>query len=134
MFDAGADVLVQLTSEHTDDGVMGVSLKITKENDIGRQPPWLHALVFNESGLLAIRPQSRGEFPDLEADRPMSILQRLVDYTLDQPQGRANTTDAAKALKVDAGNVSKLFRHSDSFKELGREGHTVWYGVLSRER
>jgi hypothetical protein len=87
-FDAAADLMVKLSSEQEDDGPMGVSLELTKKNDIPYYKPRILALEFDRNlGFVGFREARRGEFPTIEAGRQQSVLQQLKDWTLDQPHG-----------------------------------------------
>jgi hypothetical protein len=129
-FDAAADLMVKLTSEQEEDGPLGVALELTKKNDLPYYKPRILALEFDRDlGLIGYREARRGEFPTLEAGRTVSALQQLKDWTLDQVNGQGDATSAADATGLNRSTVAQLFRNTDHFVFLRKDGHRALYGV-----
>jgi len=66
MFDAGADIIVKLTSQ-AEANKIGLVTEIVKANDVGRYPKKYVALEFDENGLNQVRSAQSGEFGELES-------------------------------------------------------------------
>ena len=130
-FEAGADIVVRVLSQQDSlAGPLGVGLKIVKENDIGKWPVQILAFEFErERGLVAIREAWPGEFPDVEGEQPMSMKEVVRQWLADPQIRRASATQAAKATGFSRQNVAALFKQDATFVELGRDGHSVVYGV-----
>jgi hypothetical protein len=129
MFEAAADVVVQLLSEQEEDGPLGIGLQITKQNDIGHQPLWTMALEFNDLGLLRVRNARPGEFPDVEAGRKMTMREQVREHL--KEIGSATATQIAKELSLDRSNVSMLLSSSKWFARVGKDGRNVLYGLAT---
>jgi len=130
-FDAGGDIMVKVASEHRDN-LLGLSLEVSKANDLGPVKRQYLAFVFNgedeDSELIAIRPARQGEFPELAAaGKPMSHLQRLEQYVMQV--GKATTTQAAKETGIAAPHVSTVFTKSARFHVVAKNGREVFYGL-----
>jgi hypothetical protein len=131
-FDAAADLMVKLASEQEDDGPLGVSLELTKKNDIPYYKPRILALEFDRNlGFIGFREARRGEFPTIEAGRTASALQRLKDWTLDQPNGLGDATAAADETGLNRSTVAQLFRNDRHFVFVRKDGHRSLYGVIA---
>lgn len=78
MFDAAADLTIQLLSERKG-MVTGVGLKMIKFNDIPPRPTQTLALVFDDEGLAGIREPNTGEFPKLEGGRPTNLTDEISE-------------------------------------------------------
>jgi hypothetical protein len=125
-FEAGADILMQLMSEKRQ-STMGVGLKITKENDVGPTPIKLLAYEFDEQGLRDIRNAHPGEFAVLESNHSTSLSEQIEDLLLDA--GKMSATEVAKEMKVSRGMVSRTLNQDERFIKVGRDGHSVEFGV-----
>ena len=135
MYEAGEDIGIKLASEHqTHENLtrIGISLTVTKANDIKKPPPGYFALEFEEdqggvSRLVSIRKANRKEFPELGADQERSRLERLKDFVLSV--GSVSATDAANETGLRRNFVSDAFATSGVFQVIGKKGHKVLYGV-----
>ena len=66
MFDAAADLTIQLKSQVSNDGMStGVSLEVVKANDIAKAPARIHIFEWSNNGLAAVRPGKPGEFAEM---------------------------------------------------------------------
>jgi hypothetical protein len=129
-FDAAADLMVKLSSEQEEDGPLGVSLELTKRNDIPFYKPRILALEFDRSlGFIGFREARRGEFPTIEAGRTASALQRLKDWTLDQVNGLGDATTASEETGLNRATVAVLYGNRDHFVPMGKDGRRALYGV-----
>ncbi len=128
-FDAGADIVLQLSSCQTEDGTLGVALQITKANDIPIYPQQIWAYEFGECGLINVRRAKSGEFPELEAKQKRSMVDQIKDFILDQEGGAASATQIEAELGFNRANVSSALRSSGKFVFLRKEGRETLYGV-----
>lgn len=126
-FDAGADVVVQLLSEQDEGGPLGLGLQITKNNDTGKWPMWIGALEFSELGLVGVRRARRGEFPQVESSKKMTMRETLVQHLLDV--GASSATEIAQDTGFSRSNVAQLLSSDGVFVRAGRLGHRQLYGV-----
>ena len=130
MQDAGADICVLLSSQAKADGVLGVGLQITKQNDSGFQGMKIYALEFSgDKGLVAFREAKPMEFPTIESHTPTDMEQQVLDWICDQDSGDATATQVEEALGFKRANISKLFTQSGKFVQTRRVKQSVYYGV-----
>jgi len=127
MFEAGADIMVQLSSQQKDK-TLGIGLAITKENDLGPQPSArrILRLEFNEFGLCDVQPARKGEFPDVENGRKLSAKERLDQYLADV--NKASATMVAKTLGGDRTNWSRMLANDNDFVLVPGAGKEKFYG------
>lgn len=130
MFDAGADIMCQLSSQSKDD-LLGVQLKITKANDSPTGITQTFALSFNGTGLQSARQAEKYEFPLLLTKGKVDLMDEIKDFILDQSSGKASATDIAKATGHDRSNISTLLNHSPDFMPF-KDGHSVLYGLKEK--
>jgi hypothetical protein len=129
-FDAAADLMVKLASEQDEDGPLGVSLELTKTNDIPFYKPRILALEFDRTfGFKGFREARPGEFPTIEAGRKVSAIQQLKDWTLDQPNGLGDASSAARATGLNRSTVVQFYGNTDHFVFVRKEGRSALYGV-----
>jgi len=124
-FDAGADVVVQLTSERKEMS-LGISLNVTKANDIAFPPTNMIAYDFDSFGLCGVRAPKRSEFLQLAAANA-SLGDEVVDYLL--VVSLATGTDIALALDKDRSTVSRLLSSDGRFRVQEKRGRDVLYGL-----
>jgi hypothetical protein len=129
-FDAAADLMVKLSSEQEGDGPLGVCLELTKKNDIPYYKPRILALEFDPMlGFVGFRHARRGEFPEIESGRKTSALQQLKDWTLDQPSGLGDASEAADQTGINRSTVVQLYRNEEHFMFIRKDGRRALYGV-----
>jgi len=122
MFDAGADLCIQLASEvKTDENVLGISWRTTKKNDVGNYHPGIYAMEFEEQGLKGFRGAKDGEFPELEANSPTDKLTQVIDFIQDQPSEDATATQVANATGIRRDTISRLFIQQKERFEVSRK-------------
>jgi hypothetical protein len=125
-FDAGADIMVQLQSERRNHE-LGVSLRVTKGNDISDVAPRFVVFQFGENGLSAIRTPASGEFAALQAEQgPRGKEEELRDYLLEA--GNSTATDIANALGGQRNTWSAIANHMSDITSSKR-GRDVYFGV-----
>lgn len=129
MFDAAADLLVKLTSYSRPSGTMGVSLDITKRNDIGRQPLWIGSFDFDDAGLTAVRRAMRGEYTALEGVQEVPADEKIARWLM--KVGARSATQIAGDLGLNRSNVSALLASDARFAIIKKEGQSVLYGVAA---
>lgn len=133
MYDAAADVIVQVLSEQGETGPLGIGLQVVKVNDF-RQPPFhILAYEFDEYGVKAVRRARPGEFPEVEAGRKGNTVRDMREFILDQEGAVASGAQLAEALGRTRGLMSRLLRdRREDFVFVRKEGKTSFYGVVGR--
>jgi hypothetical protein len=130
MFEAGADIVVKLSSCQSMNGTLGVGYEITKANDIayGGMDRW--AMEFAESfGLTNFRAAKPFEFPELEAQTKKPMTEAIKDYLFGRDTGDATATEIADATGHNRSSVSTTLAQSGLFIQTRTKGRSVYYGV-----
>lgn len=128
MFDAAADLTVQLRSQTSLDGLRtGVALEVCKANDIKKPPLFVHCFEWDDDGLRKLRRSMRGEFSELEATERMSVEEQVAELL--KSVGAMAATDVADNLGRSRANISMLLNKSERFVQVKREGAKVLYGL-----
>ena len=131
-FDAGADIMVKLSSEARPLS-LGIALEVTKANDQGKpaHPEFLALDFESETGLNCIRRPQASEFTELALKQKRTLLQEIQEYLA--LEGKASATTIAEALgrKGDRGNVSHLLNNRPEFIRLGRSDSGILFGLQS---
>jgi hypothetical protein len=131
---AGADIVVQLASQATEDGI-GLRLSIQKANDIGKHPPEYLRLGFEapDQPVSWVRKAEAKELPELVeanvSDKPSDII---AGYLADIGSGTA--PDMEKELGIARQTISSLLQDKDRFRFLRKEGRKAVYGLASPNR
>jgi hypothetical protein len=132
MFEAAADVMVQMTSQQgaTTD-LMGVALQVSKANDISPPPLRLWGLEFatDGTGLRRIWSAQEAEFPDLVADKRTSRSGDIREFLLSG--GWATATEVADGVDMHRANASRLLNAMPDVVR-DRRGKQVFYGIEER--
>lgn len=128
-FDAGADIVVQLASEISPDGTLGIGYKITKSNDLPSLPQAVWALEFDTLGLSSVRKAKPAEFLEVEGKNKRSMLITIMDWLQDKDTGEATGTEIADTLGFNRANVSDSLNKSGQFVKTRKEGKNQFYGV-----
>jgi hypothetical protein len=129
MFDAGADIVVKLSSVVSTNGTLGIGYEITKANDITYGPLRTYAMEFNDTGLHNFRDAKPYEFPELAGQIKKPMIEAITDYLLEQDRGDATASDIAEDLNLNRGNIANILGHSGRFIKTRQEGKKVYYGV-----
>ena len=126
MFEAASDVMLSCGSQQMPNGTLGLSLKITKQNDVGPQPPQILALDFAEWGLCAARNAAVTEFPEL-MKVGMSMKEQVLDYLANV--GPRTASQVALELDLNRGNVSFLLNNDEAFVKGEKKGREQFFDV-----
>jgi len=130
MFEAGADIIVRLSSALGMNGTLGLKYEITKANDVARGQSSTWAMAFDELGLTDFRPARPYEFPEIEGVTGKPMILAVKDYILEQESGEASASDIAEALELNRGNVSTVLTKSGLFVQTRIDkGRKTYYGV-----
>jgi len=129
MFEAGADIVVKLSSAISGNGTLGLGYEITKANDISYGKLKTYAMEFGETGLQNFREARPYEFPEIEGQIKKPMIQAITDYILEQDKGEATASELADSLTLNRGNVANVLRQSGHFVQTRKEGRNAYYGV-----
>lgn len=128
MFDAAADLTVQLRSQTSRDGQStGIGLEVVKANDTDK-PRSVHVFEWGQDGLKNIRRGRSGEFAELEAGQRRSREEEAEAYLLQV--GEATAQQVADELGWQRNHTSALLRAA-RWAEPRKAGKTVLYSVRS---
>lgn len=127
-FQAGADVEVRLRSQKKE-GLLGVRLSITKENDIGKTSPQDLAYEFDDSGLSGVRPALAHEFLSFDKDSDIDPADDIYEWLLEN--GATDAGETSQELGLSRSFVSKIYNADDRFEQVGKNGKKVLWGVKS---
>ena len=136
-YDAAADITIQLLSQASNNGTLGIGLKMDKINDGPKAPLQILALEFDQWRLRGVRLSRGKEFPEIEAKRKDSLRDRLIEITLSD--GMLTAREAAERLEMPGsrGNIAHLYASDDVFVKLKEEGSgrnkRYSYGVKSSQ-
>jgi len=139
-FDAGADVMVQLTSQQDahSGAPLGIGLQVTKQNDFAKAMGRLQivALDFDEEGLTHVRRSDEGEFPEIGelAAEKTSLEQAVREFLL--RNGTATANQVADGTGYSRETVSKYL--NGNLREFytaknDRDKRQVLYGMRARD-
>jgi hypothetical protein len=126
MMDAGEDVGLQLITQLTGNGTLGIGLKVVKANDIAFPPLQVLSYSFDEYGLSGARVARRGEFPEIDPKRTMTAQEQIREYLLQV--GEAGAGVISRELGFARQTVSALLAADTSLTRT-RRGHEVLYSV-----
>lgn len=130
MFDAAADVTVQgITQLANDSMTVGVGLKVTMANDIPTGGLSIHAFDFDSTGLVAIRKAGGTEFPQIVANKRMSLADEVEEFLLHVPGGKEAAPDIAENIGRRRDEVSRELNKNSRFVAVGKDGRKVLYAV-----
>jgi hypothetical protein len=128
-FDAGADLMVKLTSV-SKDAKLGIGLTVTKSNDTPKGRMETLALAFDGDGLTDARLAKPGEFGELALEQKTSLSQEITQYLLEH--GEAATGQIATDLGRNYSNISTLLNSSEEFVHTRTEKKTKFYGLKEK--
>lgn len=127
MFEAAADLVVQLLSEQEEGGPLGIGLQLTKKNDVGSAGLWVGALEFDELGLTGVRKARPGEFMDIESKKHMSMKETVREHLLDI--GAQDVYQIAEATGFNRSNLATMLAKDGEFVQAGKLGKRQLYAV-----
>ena len=111
---------------------VGVGLKIVQANDIRTGGLSFIALEFEEgAGLKAIRSTNGKEFPNIAAQRSLSMADAIASYLVDA--GASAAPDIAEAIGYRRDAVSRDLNSNERFVFVRKEGKKSLYGVRQQE-
>ena len=128
MFDAGADIIIQLRSQ-VSENKLGVGLEITKSNDLPQFSQKTYAFEFEDWRLKTVRLAKPYEFPDIEAKTKTNMLDSIVDFITNQDSGDATATEIEAATGFNRVNITKLLNHSGRFVKTRKVKTSQFFGV-----
>lgn len=132
MFDAGADIVIQLRSQ-VSENKLGIGYEITKSNDLPQFKQKVYAFEFEDWRLINVRPATPFEFPDIEAKKKVNMLEAIIDFISNQDNGDASATEIAKEMGYNRANVSNFLSKSDKFVKTRKVKTSQFYGVKSNQ-
>ena len=128
MFDAAADLTVQLRAQTASDGYStGIGLEVIKANDLRKPRMFIHVFEWDDQGLCGIRLGKQGEFAELEAGQRRSVEEQIAELL--KSRGAMSATAIADDLGRNRSNVALLLGQSGRFVRVGQEGKSVLYGL-----
>ena len=128
-FEAGADIMVQLLTEVSDEQTLGVGWQITKQNDIPQFPIQVFAYQFDDLGLINVRQADKTEFPDIMSHERTTTIQDIRRFIFECDPPEATATQIADGLTIDRPKLVKILKHSGYFHERRKDGRNVYYGI-----
>lgn len=137
MFDAAADIIVQLSSEERENS-LGMALRVTKANRVRKPPLRYYAFDFKppegeddfSSIPIAFREAKEGEFSELVAKRKYNLDEQIIAYL--NEVGSADAGEIAEAIKRQRQHVSSfLSSNPDRIVKLPKLGKRQPYGLKS---
>jgi len=129
MFEAGADIVVKLSSAVSNNGTLGIGYEITKANDLKCGGLTTYAMEFGDNGLEQFRRARPYEFPEIEGQTKKPILETIKDFLFEQDMGDASATDIANATGLSRPNIAALLSQSGQFTKTRSVGRSQYYGV-----
>jgi hypothetical protein len=128
MFDAGADLIVRLSSETTETEDIGVGLTVVKANDVPTKGLSIYRLSFQRDiGLTGFTKARPNEFPSIVSAQPLSMSAQIREYLLDV--GSAPAEEIAEALGKERSNMSRYLASDTRFFVLRKDGSKLIYAV-----
>ena len=133
MFDAAADVTVQLVSDQEEDSAeLLIGLKVGLANDQGKQGLIGLRLTFDELGLTRAFRASGSEVRSLSGLTKTSLALQVKEYLLQV--GPTSATDVAEELGAERSAVSRLLSNNGRFIRAEKRGKSVLYAVKETHR
>ena len=129
-FEAGADLMVSLTSQ-IDGDLMGVGLKVEKSNDTPKRPREKFVFEFGPHGLLKARKAKAGEFEDIDAQPKLPVKNLLEEYLSEHEQ--ISGTQAEAELGVNRGDASHILKNDFRFVFKRKVGRQAMYGLRKKD-
>ena len=124
-FDAAADIMVSVKSERQETR-LGVSLEVTKGNDIARPPMEYLSFGFGADGLDRVGRGQSWEYPELVLGGKVPRAERVKQYLEDVD--RATADEIAAKTSIDARHVRTLLQ-TPMFQRAGKDGRATLWGL-----
>ncbi|MEX0781271.1 MAG: AAA family ATPase [Dehalococcoidia bacterium] len=130
MFDAAADVMVNLVGEEDTNGPKrGIQLTVTKTNYGKRPKPEVWAYTYSEDGLVDVCEAAQGQFSELDTRRQVKRVDRIAEWLLANGESDAGTI--AEDLGLQRNHVSEALNTSPRFVRTRKDGKRQLYGVAA---
>ena len=128
MFDAAADVTVQLMTDDKSKGdTLGIGLRVDKANDIRKDTAFTQiALVFDQYGLNMVRRAKPNEFVEIASQKKQSTSEQIEEYL--KLFGAADATKIATDLNIPRTTVVSALA-SERFAKAGKDGKSVLFDL-----
>lgn len=127
MFDAAADMTVQLRSQTSSDGQStGSALEVVKTNDTGKPPLFIHVFEWGQDGLRNIRRGRAGEFVELESSQRRSKEDEAKAFLL--RVGEVTAQQVADEFGWQRNHTSSLLSKA-RWSQSRKQGTRVLYSV-----
>jgi hypothetical protein len=128
MFDAAADVTVQLMTDDKSRGdTLGIGLRVDKANDIRKDTAFTQiALVFDQYGLTMVRKAKPNEFVEISAQKKQSTSEQVEEYL--RLFGAADAGTIATGLGLDRSTVTKVLG-TERFAQASKDGRKILFDL-----
>ena len=127
MFDAAADLTVQLRAQTSNNGSRtGISLEVIKANDIRKPPVTVHVLDWDDEGLVNITRGKIDDWAELAEGERKSSKDRLI--ALVRREGAMSATEAGEKSGMGRRLASHYFNNDESFVFVRKEGKEALFG------
>lgn len=128
MFDAAADVTVQLMTDDKSKGdTLGIGLRVDKANDIRKDTAFTQiALVFDQYGLNLVRKAKPNEFVEISSQKKQSTSEQVEEYL--RLFGAADAGTIATGLGLDRSTVTKVLG-TERFAQASRDGRKILFDL-----
>jgi hypothetical protein len=123
-FDAGADMVIKLSSEHRGSS-LGCSLTVTKSNHSGAIPVHMYELQFDEGGLLRFKRSTQADWPELAPSIPELLASYLSHEDL-------SVTQLAAMVKLPWATISDHLKRDARFETRLKVGRDVLWSLKSK--
>ncbi len=132
MFEAGADVMVQLLSQLKGTLNLGVGLQVKKANDMAPVDLSVFSYTFDEFGLSEVRRASSKEFLEIEAQKRVDSTPMIQEYLLDM--GPSTVDAIAEHIGKDRTTAQKILSKESQFVMAGRTGRAHLWDIKEVKR
>ena len=127
MFDAGADLMVKVTSHQSPGQDLGLSLEVVKGNDTGKFEPEYVGLAFDGADLKRVYRGQREDFPVLASMRKPSMEQAIHDHL--STVGASTAPQLALATGFNRSNISTFLKADPTLVRVATTKAGVFYGL-----
>ena len=128
MFEAGADLVVQLKSE-VDKTKLGLAYEIVKKNDLPDIKPEVWSLEFEGWNIKSFSKAESHEFVELKLQKKPKMVDAVMDFIFNQDSGDATATEISDELGYSRPKASELLNKSGRFVRTRKIGVKQYYGV-----
>ena len=123
-FDAGADMMVKLSSEQR--GMkLGCALTVTKANHTGAVPVMTYELEFDQHGLLRFGRSNQADWPELAPN----LIEQIAALLDSQEMTATELTERTKAAR---STVMFNLEKDQRFERRAKTGKEVFWGLAAK--